>query len=105
MNLKGASDDGKVSYNFNVGHLDDEGFTLENELRRTSLSFGGRIQMSNKFSFNGTLNYTNTYFKSPPVAAGYGSNVSGDNASVYANVFYTAFCGFDGSSFPKPCNR
>ena len=28
MNLKGASDDGKVSYNFNVGHLDDEGFTL-----------------------------------------------------------------------------
>ena len=38
MNLKGASDDGKVSYNFNVGHLDDEGFTPGNELRRTSLS-------------------------------------------------------------------
>lgn len=90
MNLKGASEDGKVSYNFNVGHLDDEGFTPGNELRRTTMSFGGRIQMSNKFSFNGTLNYTNTYFKSPPVAAGYGSNVSSSaGASVYANVFYT----------------
>ena len=107
MNLKGASEDGKVSYNFNVGHLDDEGFTPGNELRRTSLSFGGRIQMSNKFSFNGTLNYTNTYFKSPPVAAGYGSNVSGSDRCfcICKRILYTAFSGFDGTSLSKPCNR
>ena len=89
MNLKGASEDGKVSYNFNVGHLDDEGFTPGNELRRTTISFGGRIQMSNKFSFNGTLNYTNTYFKSPPVAAGYGSNVSSSAMLLYMLTYST----------------
>ena len=89
VNIKGASEDGNVSYNLNVGHLDDEGFTPGNNLRRTSISLGGRAILSNKFSFNGTLNYSNTLFKSPPVAAGFGSNVGGENASVYANVFYT----------------
>ena len=32
--------------------------------------------LSNKFTFNGTLNYSNALFKSPPVAAGFGSNVA-----------------------------
>jgi hypothetical protein len=27
VNAAGGSDDGKVSYNFNFGHLNDEGFT------------------------------------------------------------------------------
>jgi hypothetical protein len=30
VNAAGGSDDGKVSYNFNFGHLDDEGFTETN---------------------------------------------------------------------------
>lgn len=90
INIKGASDDGNVSYNLNVGHLDDEGFTPGNNLRRTSISLGGRAILSNRFTFNGTLNYSNTFFKSPPVAAGQGSNVAGTaTASIYANIFYT----------------
>ena len=90
INIKSASEDGDVSYNLNVGHLDDEGFTPGNNLRRTSISLGGRAILSNKFSFNGTLNYSNTLFESPPVAAGFGSNVASTaTASVYANVFYT----------------
>ena len=90
FNIKGATDDGNVSYNLNVGHLDDEGFTPGNTLRRTSISLGGRAILSNKFTFNGTLNYSNTTFKSPPVAAGFGSNVASTaTASIYANIFYT----------------
>ena len=89
MNLRGASDDGSVSYNINYGNLEDQGFTPENSLRRNTLSFGGRANLSNGFTINGTLNYSNTNFKSPPVAAGYGSNVGGEGASVFANVFYT----------------
>ena len=90
INIKGATEDGSVSYNLNVGHLDDEGFTPGNNLRRTSLSLGGRAILSNKFTFNGTLNYSNTLFKSPPVAAGFGSNVASTaTASIYANIFYT----------------
>ena len=89
VNVRGASDDGKVSYNINYGNLEDKGFTPGNTLRRNNISFGGRAALSNKFTINGTLNYTSTNFKSPPVAAGYGSNVGGEGASIFANVFYT----------------
>ena len=35
------------------------------------------------------MNYARTNFKSPPVAAGTGSNVLGENASIFGNLFYT----------------
>ena len=89
INIRGASEDGKVSYNFNYGNLEDEGFTRGNTLRRNTLSFGGKAQLSNNFTLNGTLNFSQTNFKSPPVAATYGSNVGGEGSSVFANVFYT----------------
>jgi len=89
INIRGASNNGALSYNINYGNLEDEGFTRANTLRRNTLSFGGSAQLSNGFTVNGTLNFSQTNFKSPPVAAGYGSNVSGEGASVFANVFYT----------------
>jgi len=89
INIRGASSDGTVSYNVNYGNLSDEGFTPGNKLTRNTLSFGGNAQLSNKFSINGTLNYTGTKFRTPPVAANYGSNVGGDGASIFANLFYT----------------
>jgi len=89
INIRGASSDGTVSYNVNYGNLSDEGFTPGNKLTRNTLSFGGNAQLSNKFSINGTLNYTGTNFRTPPVAANYGSNVGGDGASIFANLFYT----------------
>ncbi len=89
INIRGASSDGSVSYNVNYGNLSDEGFTPGNKLTRNTLSFGGNAKLSNKFSVNGTLNYTGTNFRTPPVAANYGSNVSGDGASIFANLFYT----------------
>lgn len=89
INLRGANTDGSLSYNINYGNLEDQGFTRANSLRRNTLSFGGTANLSNKFTVNGTLNFTQTDFKSPPVASGQGSNVSGEGASVFANVFYT----------------
>lgn len=89
INIRGASQDGTISYNANYGNLSDEGFTPGNKLSRNTLSFGGSAQLSNGFTVNGTLNYAGTKFKSPPVAAGYGSNVSGDGASIFANLYYT----------------
>jgi len=87
ININGSSDDGKVNYNVNFGHLDDEGFTPGNKLRRNNLSIGGRAQLSNKFSISGSLNYSRTDFKSPPVAASRGNGTLG--FSVFANVFFT----------------
>ena len=87
INFRGRSDDGKFSYNVNYGNLDDKGFTPGNTLRRNTLSVGGRAVLSNKFTVSGTMNYTNTVFKSPPIAAAYSSGAS--NSSLYGNVFYT----------------
>jgi hypothetical protein len=41
-------------YNFNFGHLNDEGFTPGNKLNRTSFSAGGRAELSNNFTISGT---------------------------------------------------
>ena len=89
VNARGSSEDGKISYNMNYGNLDDKGFTPGNRLRRNTFSLGGRAILSNKFTVSGTLNYTNTNFKTPPVASSFGSNVSGENASIFGNLFYT----------------
>lgn len=89
VNLNGGSDDGKVSYNANFGHLDDEGFTPGNNLKRYTLGMGGRAILSNKFTVSGTMNFSNTNFKSPPVAASTGNSVFGDGSSIFANLFYT----------------
>ena len=88
INIRGANNDGTLSYNINYGNLEDEGFTRANTLRRNTLSFGGTALLSNKFTVNGTLNFSQTNFKSPPVAASNGSNVDGEGASVFANVFF-----------------
>jgi TonB-linked SusC/RagA family outer membrane protein len=89
VNMRGASDDGNVSYNFNYGNLAEEGFTPGNELNRDAISVGGRAKLSNKFTVASTLNYAYTNFATPPVAASQGSNVGGENASIFGNLFYT----------------
>jgi TonB-linked SusC/RagA family outer membrane protein len=89
VNVNGSSDDGDMSYNMNFGHLDDQGFTPGNNLRRYTLGLGGRAVLSNKLTASGTLNFANTNFQSPPVAASTGNSVFGSGSSVFANVFYT----------------
>ncbi len=106
INIRSSSEDGKVSYNVNFGHLDDEGFTPGNTLKRKTLSLGGQAKLTNKFTIQSTLNFTQTAFKSPPVAAGYGSNVSGEGASIFANLFYTPrSVDLNGLPFQKPYYR
>ena len=102
VNVRGASDDGKVSYNINYGNLEDKGFTPgKHYVEITSVLVD--VAFSNKFTINGTLNYTSTSFKSPPVAAGYGSNVGGEGASISANVFYTPrSVDLNGSPYQNP---
>ena len=89
VNVRGSTSDGTVNYNINYGNLEDVGFTPGNSVNRNTLSFGGNAQLSNNFVVGGTLNFTQTKFQSPPVAAGRGSNVGGEGSSVFANVFYT----------------
>ncbi|MGB7394919.1 MAG: SusC/RagA family TonB-linked outer membrane protein [Pricia sp.] len=89
INAQGGSEDGKISFNANYGHLQEQGFTPGNGLNRNSFGFGGKAELSNKFTINGTLNYTRTDFKSPPVAASQGNGSFGDGSSVFGHVFFT----------------
>ena len=89
VNFNGSSEDGKVSFNANFGHLDDEGFTPGNGLRRYNLGVGGRAILSNKFTVSGTLNFSNTDFRSPPVAASVGNGAFGTGSSLFGELFFT----------------
>ena len=87
VNIRGNSEDGKVAYNVNYGHLDETGFTPGNEVNRNTLAVGGRAQLSNKFTANATLNFSRNDVTSPPVAASRGNCTLG--FSTFANVFFT----------------
>jgi TonB-linked SusC/RagA family outer membrane protein len=87
LNIRGASDDGKVSYNFNYGHLDEKGFTPGNAIRRNTMSIGGRAELSNKFTASGSVNYTSNSMISPPIASSRGNGTLG--WSTFGNVFFT----------------
>ena len=89
INIRSSSNDGKISYNVSYGNLDDQGFTPGNTLRRSTIGLGGNAQLSNNFTVGATMNFARTRFNTPPVAAGFGSNVAGENASVFGNLFYT----------------
>ncbi len=89
VNFRGSSEDGKMSFNANFGHLDDQGFTPGNNLGRYTLGLGGRAVLSNKFTVSGTMNFSRTDFKTPPVAASTGNSVFGTGSSIFANLFYT----------------
>ncbi|WP_190810276.1 SusC/RagA family TonB-linked outer membrane protein [Flagellimonas sp. S3867] len=89
INVSGASDDGKVTYNANYGHLKDQGFTPGNSLNRNNLGVGGRAVLSNKFTVSGTLNFARTKFISPPVALSQGNGATGSGSSVFGDLFFT----------------
>lgn len=89
INITGASDDGKISYNANYGHLKDIGFTPGNSLNRNNFGIGGRAVLSNKFTVTGALNYARTKFISPPVALSQGNGATGSGSSVFGDLFFT----------------
>ncbi|MDC6366575.1 MULTISPECIES: SusC/RagA family TonB-linked outer membrane protein [Flavobacteriaceae] len=89
INVRGASDDGKIGYNLNYGYLKDNGFTPNNSVTRNTLSVGGRAILSNKFTVNGTLNYARTKFVSPPVALSQGNGSTGTGSSVFGHLWFT----------------
>jgi len=89
LNVRGASNDGNISYNVNYSHLDDKGFTPGNSLRRNTLGVGGRAKLSNKFTANAVLNFANTDFVSPPVALSQGNGATGTGSSIFGDLWFT----------------
>ncbi|WP_027078508.1 SusC/RagA family TonB-linked outer membrane protein [Maribacter antarcticus] len=90
VNFRKSSDDGKTAFNLNYGNLDENGFTPGNSLTRNTFGVGGRAELSNKFTVNGTINFARTSFRSPPVAAANGGTAEGSqSSSLFSNLFFT----------------
>ncbi len=89
VNMRGKSDDGKISYGTSFAHVDDKGFTPGNEVSRTNLTIAGGAQLSNKLNVRGSMTYTLTNMKTPPVALSFGSSVGGSGSSIFGDLFYT----------------
>ncbi|WP_190809511.1 SusC/RagA family TonB-linked outer membrane protein [Flagellimonas sp. S3867] len=89
VNIRGASENGKITYNANYGHLKDNGFTPNNSVTRNNLSVGGRAQLSNGFTASATLNFARTKFVSPPVALSQGNGATGTGSSIFGDLWFT----------------
>lgn len=87
INIRGG--DENSTFNVSYGFTDDEGITPGNELTRHNFGFGGNTKLTNGLTIGATVNYSNTGYKSPPVAFSGGSGVRGDFSSVFGDVFYT----------------
>ena len=88
LNLKSTSDKGFLSLTYN--RIDDEGFTPGNRLRKNNLGIGGRATLDNGLTIGGTLNYANTDYITPPIAASFGSGSSSSfTSSVFGDLMYT----------------
>ena len=81
-NFRGRSEDNKYNYGMSFGHVSDEGFTPGNEISRTNLTVSGGAKLTNKLNVRGSMTYTKTDFKTPPVAASFGSSTGGSGSSI-----------------------
>ncbi len=87
VNFRGAT--ANATYNVNLGHLEDKGFIPGNKVIRNNISIGGSANLTNKLRVSGTLNYSNTDYRTPPISASAGSGTVGDGSSVFGDVLYT----------------
>ena len=89
INIRGRSEDNNYNYGLSFGHLNDTGFTPGNEVTRNNLTVAGGAKLTDKINVKGSLNYTLTNFKTPPVATSLGSSVVGAGSSIFGDLFYT----------------
>ena len=88
-NIRGRSEDNKYNYGTSFSHVADKGFTPGNEVRRSNFTVAGGGKLTNKVNVRGSLNYTLTNLKTPPVATSFGSSVGGSGSSIFGDLFYT----------------
>jgi TonB-linked SusC/RagA family outer membrane protein len=75
------------SFNVAFSRLGETGYIKNNDLNRLNFTVGGSSNIGSRLKLNANVAYIKTDFKTPPVAAGLGSNSDG-GPSVFANLFY-----------------
>ncbi len=72
-----VAEDGKFGYGTVFSNLDEDGFTPGTNVKRSNLTISGDAKLTNKFSVRGSMTYTKTDLKTPPIAASFGSSTFG----------------------------
>ena len=75
--------EGNTRYNLNFGYTSEDGYIKNNGLTRYNIGLGGSTKLSNKFSFDGTANFSNTRVNTPPIAANNASGFSIFNRTLF----------------------
>ncbi|MEZ4778987.1 MAG: SusC/RagA family TonB-linked outer membrane protein [Flavobacteriaceae bacterium] len=89
VSARGRSEKGDLGYGAVFSHLDEDGFTPGNNVKRNNLTISGDAKLSNRFKIRGSMTYTKTDLKTPPVSASFGSSVFGAGSSIFGDLFYT----------------
>ena len=89
VNARGRSEDGKYGYGITFSNLDEDGFTPGNNVKRANLTLAGDAKLDNGINIKGSMTYTKTNLKTPPVAASFGSSAIGAGSSIFGDLFYT----------------
>lgn len=87
--IKGRSESGAFGYAVQFSHLDEDGFTPGNNVKRNNLTIAGDAKLNNKLSIRGSMTYTNTNLKTPPIGASFGSSNVGTGSSIFGDLIYT----------------
>jgi TonB-linked SusC/RagA family outer membrane protein len=87
LQIGGSTD--KSSYTASLGYMDEQGFTVGNNLKKINLGLGYSAALSSKLSLRSAFNYARTGLETPPLNAGFGSGPNGGIPSAFANVLYT----------------
>lgn len=83
VNVSGAPN-GDSRYNINFGYTSEDGYIRNNGLTRYNIGMGGSTKLSNKFSFDGTANFSSLRVNTPPIAA----NNAANSISVFTRTLF-----------------
>jgi TonB-linked SusC/RagA family outer membrane protein len=84
VNVTGSPGQGGSRYNINFGYATEDGFIRNNGLTRYNIGMGGSTKLSNKFTFDGTANFSNLRVNTPPIAA---NNAAG-SLSIFTRTLF-----------------
>ena len=85
VNVAGSpGNEGNTRYNLNFGYTTEDGYIRNNGLTRYNIGLGGSTKLSNKFSFDGTANFSSTRVNTPPIAA----NNAGGALSIFTRTLF-----------------
>lgn len=87
VNITNSTEKGNL--NVSVGRMGQSGIIPNSNFTRTTMGVGGSANLSKKFIVSGSVNYVNSYQKTPQSGAGYFNDIAGTTEqSIFSRLFF-----------------